>query len=444
MGKSVRLILTGGRLLQLLRNQKARGAASLTVADVASKAIGFAITPYMANRMGSTEFGALNLYISVTQIVIFLIALGGPALIASEYIRNGHASARRMRAANLKLAMWMSIVLIIVSLTISWWVPTVLPVASGALIVAVSCVQALNTIELSYYRGAQIYAVAVGGQFAFTILNVLLTVMAFEFDSPTAINRLLSIFLAGGVVQIVYALDLRRKRYEPADETTRRLDTFVIARFGLSIFPHVASGWIRMSVDRFFVSGYLGLAATGVYSVAVSLAAAEIILFSAISQQLQPFLYRRLKSCDFSGFHRVQFLFMAVVLGFTAMYYGLLQLYFELLFISEFNGAKVLLPALLGGAAAHSIATNFSHAAIYERRAGNISWVSASALIVHLAGLGGLALFNRLSLANIAFVFFVSSAAAMLGMVWLSRRVIGQLRLASNASPVQHESARPT
>ena len=441
MGQNIwRSLLLGSRVPQLLRNPKALGAASLTLADVLSKAIGFAITPYMANRMGSAEFGALNLYISVTQILIFLIALGGPALIAAEYVRNGYASARQMRAANLKLAGWISAALIIVSLVVSIWLPTVVPMTSGALTVAVSCVQALNMIELSYYRGAQTYGVAVAGQFMFTILNVLLTVVAFEFNSPTVTNRLLSIVLAGGLVQIAYALELGRKRYEPAVKTTMRLDNSMIVRFGISIFPHVASGWIRMSVDRFFVSGYLGLAATGVYSVAVSLATAEILLFAAISQQLQPFLYRRLKSRNFAGFQRVQFLFIAAVLGFTATYYGLVQLFFELLFTSEFNGAKALLPALLGASAAQSIFTNFSHAAFYERRASSISWLSASALFVHLAGLCGLALFNRLTLPNIVFVFFVSSVVAMLGMVWLSRRVIGQLRLAPEELADQQES----
>lgn len=420
--------LLKGRISRLVSNRKLFGAAALTASDVAGKAVALIIMPYLANRMGSADFGVLNLYMSVIQILTFGIELGGPALITAEYVRNGYASARRLRATNLRLAMWISIAMILVSLSLSWFVPSVVPTASGVLIVVVSCVQAINVVELSYYRGAQTYAVAIAGQFVFAFLNVLLTVMAFEFDSPTVANRLICIALAGAVVQTVYALELRRKRYTPADKATRRANTSLIVGFGLSISIHVVSGWIRVSIDRFFVAANLGLPATGVYGVAVSLTVGVTILFGAVSQQLQPFLYRRVKCRDFAGFRRVQFLFVVVVLCFTTAYYLLLQMLFGLLFANEYDGAKALLPALLGGAAAQSIFTNFSHAAFYERRASEISWISAIALLVHIAALGGLALSDLVTSTNVALVYFVSSTVATLAMAWLSRSVIRQLR----------------
>ena len=255
------------QFLKMLRRRKLIGAASLAVSDIAGKAVGFIILPYLANQMSPVQFGLLTIYLSVIQILTIVIGLGGVALITAEYIRNGYTSARRLRAANLKLATWISLALIAIAQIISWSVPTALPVASGLLIVAVSYVQALNVIELAYYRGAQIYPVAVAGQYAFAVLSVMVTFLAFEFDSPTVTNRLLSIALAGGVVQTIYALELHRKSYEPADRVGRRANTSLIIRFGLSIFPHQASGWIRWSIDRFVVAGYLGVAATGVYGI---------------------------------------------------------------------------------------------------------------------------------------------------------------------------------
>lgn len=424
-----------GRLKKLLQNPKLVGAASLTTADIAGKAVSFFITPYVANRMGAASFGSLNLYLSTTEILIFAISLGGSVLITTEYVRNGYTPARRMRAANLELSMWITAGLIVVLLLLSRSLPSAVPAVSGLLILAVSWVQALNQIQLAYYRGAQAYPVAIAGQLTVAALNVLLTVLVFEFGSPTANNRLLCIALAYGLVQIAYAFLLSRHRYDLADKTTKRSETFAIFRFGLSISVHVASGWIRSSIDRFVVAGFLGLAAAGVYSVAVSLAAAQILLFAAISQQLQPFLYRRLKSRDFAGFQRVQFVFAAGVLGFTGVYYAALQVGFGVLFASEYAGAKALLPMLLAGAAAQSLLTNFSHAAFYERRAGLISWISAISLLIHVVGLVTLALLQRISPANIAFVFFMSTAVAMLGMVWLWRRVLAQLR----AVPVEPE-----
>ncbi len=418
------------------------GAASLAVADVAGKAIGFLITPYLANRMGAADFGLLTIYLAVTQILTFAISLGGEGLLAVEYIRNGDTAARRMRAANLRLALWISIVLLATSLTVSWCAPSAVPLVSGALIVAISYVQALNVCELSFYRGAQTYSWAVAGQFGFAVLNVLLTVLAFQFDSPTVTNRLLSIAVAGGLVQAVYALEMRSKRYEPANKATRRSDTSLIVRFGLSIFPHVASQWIRASVDRFVVSGYFGLAAAGVYSVALTLAMVSAMVFAAINQQLQPFLFRRLEQRDFSGCWRIQIWYSVGVLGFTVVYFGFLMATFGLFFGSEYDGAKVLLPALLGGSATQAIYYVLATAAFYERRGGQISLVTGGALIFHLVGLGLLALSGNVTQFHVALVFFVSNTVAMMGMGWLSWRMIGRANLHAEAEST-HREVRP-
>lgn len=432
-------ILAGGRLSGVLRNRKALGAASLTVADVAGKAIGFIMTPYLANRMGAAGFGALNLYVSATEILAFAIFLGGPALVAAECIRNGYTSARRLRAASLRLSIWIVVGLLFISTLVSWCLPSALPLSVGALIVAVSYIQGLNALELSYYRGSQTYRFAVAGQFAFAALNVLLTVLAFEFASPTATNRLLSIALAGGVVQLIYALELRRKHYEHADADTRRTHTSLIISFGLAVFVHVASHWVRSSIDRFVVAGYAGLAAAGVYSVAVTMAMVPSVLFAAVSQQLQPYFYRRLKERDFPGFGRLQFRYVMAVLGGTALYYIVLLAAFALLFASEYDGAKQILPALLGGSVAQSIYYAFTHAAFYERRGGHISSVTGSALVVHLMGLGVLAAFKEVTPSHVALVFFVSSVVATLGMAVLSLRTVKQLGRMQTEFPEREE-----
>ena len=419
--------LPSGRLSQLMRDKKAIGAASLAVADIVGKAVGFVLTPYLANRMGAAGFGILSLYISATEILSFALVLGGPALVAAEFIRNGNTSARRLRAANLRLSLLMAVTLLIVSVPVSWIAPSTVPLSVGALIVAVSYVQALNTLELSYYRGSQTYSFAVAGQLTFAGLNVLLTVLAFEFASPSATNRLLCIALAGGVVQLVYALELRRKHYEPANKETRRANTSLIISFGLSVFVHVASHWVRSSVDRFVLTGYAGLAATGLYSVAITMATVPSILFAVISQQLQPYFYRRLKERDFSSFKRMQIGFISLVIIFTFLYYLLLLAFFDNLFDSEYDSVKPLLPALLCASTAQSIYFVFAHAAFYERRGRRISSVAVAALIIHALGLITLASFGQVTPFRVALVFSLSTATGTIAMAVLSRRTVVNL-----------------
>ncbi|MGD9590868.1 MAG: lipopolysaccharide biosynthesis protein [Mycolicibacterium sp.] len=419
------------------------GAISLTAADVAGKSVAFVITPYLANRMGAAGFGALTLYTSVTQILVYFISLGGPALIAAEYIRSGYTSARRMRAASLRLSLWIAVVLLLASLLVSWCAPSAVPLSVGVLIVAVSYVSALSAFELAYYRGSQIYGIAIVGQLAVAVLNVLLTVAAFEFDSPSAANRLLSIALAGGVVQLGYALDLRRKHYEPADKKTRRADISLNINFGLSIFPHAASVWVRSSVDRFVLAGFTSIATAGIYSVGVSLAMAANLVFVTVNQQLQPFLYRRLKDGAFADFQRLQRRFIGLILISTSFYYLLLLAVFDVLFDSEYYAVKALLPALLAASALQSMYHVFSHAPFYERRGLLISFVTAGGLVVHLLGLGALEVFNQLTPGHVALVSLVSTGSTAFGMTILSHRTVRQLRLAGLESAQKKDSKLP-
>lgn len=383
------------------------------------------MTPYLANRLGPAEFGVLNLCISATEILGFVLFLGGPALLAAEYVRHGHVAARRLRAASIRISLWIGMALLIISFLIAW--RTSVPLIVGMLTVGVSYVQGLNALELSYYRGSQEYKVAVAGQLSFAVMTVVLTVLAFELLSPTAANRLLCIVIAGGLVQFAYAFELGRKPYKIADADTRRKNTSLSIRFGMSVFVHVSSHWIRVSIDRFTLSALAGVATAGVYSVAWTMAMVPSYFFLAASQQLQPYMYTRLKNRNFASYYRIQFWFVCLVLIVTAIYYAVLTIFFHRVFSDEYDAARVLLPALLAGAAAQSVYFVSSHAAFYERRGIQISLLAGIALMVHLIGLGILALLGKVTPSNVALVFLISNATTALGMALLSRRTVRKL-----------------
>jgi O-antigen/teichoic acid export membrane protein len=399
----------------------------MAAADITAKVVAFIITPYLANRMGPSEFGSLSLYLATTEILAFALFLGGPALVAAEYVRNGETSALRVRAASIGVSLRIAPVALIGSIVASWFLPSAMPFVIGGLLVAVSYLYGLNTLELSFYRGAQSYALAVAGQFSFTVLNLLLTVAAFEFDSPTATNRLLSIALALGLVQLAYAFDLHRRTYDKSDVRIRRANTRLVTSFGLSISVHVASNWVRLSVDRFFLASYVGLASAGIYSVAIQMTIVPSVLFSVVSQQLQPYMYRRLRENKFAEFRKIQIAFTLMVAAFTVVYCGLLLIFFDRLFVAEYGTAKTLLIPLLGGSMAQAIYFIFTHAAFYERRASHISVLSGVALTAHLLCLGILAITDEVAPLNVALVYLMSSAIAAIAMAALSNRTVKQL-----------------
>jgi O-antigen/teichoic acid export membrane protein len=417
----------GQKLSRFLRYRKELGATLMASADITAKVVVLLITPYLANRMGAAEFGSLNLAMASTDILAFLLFLGGPALIAAEYVREGEAAALRLRAASMRISLRIAPALLIACIAASRFLPSVVPFAIAILTVALGYMYGLNALEIAFYRGAQNYSLAIVGQFTFTLLNLLLTIAAFELVAPTAANRLLSLALAGAVVQLVYAVDLHRRTNVPSDAHTRRASTKLVITFGLSISVHVACHWARLSVDRFVLAGYGGLATAGVYSVALTMAMVPSIFFSVVSQQLQPFLYRRLKEGRFSEFRKIQIVFALLVILATAVYYVFLLLFFDRVFSSEYHVAKSLLLPLLGGSMAQGIYFVFAHAAFYERRGSYISVLAAVSLAVHLLGLGALVLSGEVTMFNVALVYLSSGAVTTIVMAGLSNRIVRQL-----------------
>lgn len=394
---------------------------------MAAKVVMFAITPYLANTMGAAEFGSLSLYLSTTDIFSFILFLGGPALVAAQYVRHGEMSALRLRAASIGVSLRVVPVLLVGSIAVSWFWPGTVPYSAGILIVAVSYLYGLNSLELSYYRGAQKYPFAIAGQFCFSVMSLLLTIAAFEWISPTATNRLLSIAIALGLVQLAYAFDLHRHPYDLPDLITRRANINLVVTFGLSVSVHVASQWVRLAVDRFVLAGHAGLATAGVYSVALSMATVPSVLFNIISQQLQPYMYRKLKENKFGDFRRIQVIFTLFVATSTSLYYWILLKFFDTFFGSEYSSAKTLLLPLLGASAAQSAYYIFTHAAFYERRARHISGTAAATITVHLLGLGALALAGAVTPLNVSLVYLISGVTTAVGMATLSRITVKQL-----------------
>lgn len=68
-----------------------------------------------------------------------------------------------------------------------------------------------------------------------------------------------------------------------------------ILKFGLPLIPHIAGGFLLMSVDRFVINKEIGLSEAGIYMVAVQLTAAAGIIFDAVNKAYVPWLFEKLK-----------------------------------------------------------------------------------------------------------------------------------------------------
>ena len=65
--------------------------------------------------------------------------------------------------------------------------------------------------------------------------------------------------------------------------------------FGIPLIPHVAGGFLLMSIDRLIINAELGLADAGIYAVAAQLTMVMMLVFDAINKAYVPWLFEKLK-----------------------------------------------------------------------------------------------------------------------------------------------------
>lgn len=66
-------------------------------------------------------------------------------------------------------------------------------------------------------------------------------------------------------------------------------------KFGVPLIPHIAGGFLLMTVDRFIINKEIGLAEAGIYMVAVQLTMSVKIIFDAVNKAYAPWLFEKLK-----------------------------------------------------------------------------------------------------------------------------------------------------
>jgi O-antigen/teichoic acid export membrane protein len=101
--------------------------------------------------------------------------------------------------------------------------------------------------------------------------------------------------LINGIVGMVLTLYVVRRSYMPIIDRSKLME---VLRFALPALPHLFSGTIWRFADRFFLVGLVTLSATGVYSLAQTIASIVLMALGGMTTALNPLFYRRASAQD--------------------------------------------------------------------------------------------------------------------------------------------------
>ncbi len=309
-------------MIKIKKSSFVSGAGIYLVSNILNAVIPFILLPILTRYLSPTEYGEVAMF----QVLLgALSAFVGVVFVGAAGRKYYDSDLSREELAEfigscIQLITIFSIivfsVLFIFQRQFSEWLSLEPSYVLFAVLVA-SCGVIIN-IRLGQWQ-VQKQAVKYGAlQISQSLLNMLLSLILVVVLLKGSEGRIDAQIIVSSVF-LVIALYLLKKDNLLKIFTWRKDYLAEALKFGIPLMPHIAGGFLLVSVDRIVINREIGLAEAGIYMVAVQLTAAVGIVFDAINKAYVPWLFEQLKADELAQKQKIVKLtyawFMLIILG---------------------------------------------------------------------------------------------------------------------------------
>lgn len=380
------------------------------VGEMTAKAVPFLLLPYLTRVLGTTGFGDLSYYLSLTAFIVIAMSLSqNGALTRYFYVYGRHGLGNILLAGGLY-----SVGVLLIGTVISWLLHSELLFYCFFTAFLQTLVQNQLALRQCQKRPFSYLTIQLG----LALGNLLWTLLIFQFfagdTTDKVAQRLIAIILAHG---FTFVTALAWAKYQFAIKfrfTPKRLKLGLgyILTLGLPLLLHGLSYTIKGQLDRVLIHQRFSSHELGVYSAGVQVASSLTIVIMAVNSALVPHLYERLKSQRMTvmQLHRLFWLSLIVPVMLTAMAWAMpsslmawllgadfaQSQYYVVMFVLAFS---LIIPYLL--------LVNFL---FYHAKSAQISLCSVISTLVYLLALW---LLSGVSLAAVPYATIISSVVIL-------------------------------
>lgn len=380
------------------------------VGEMTAKAVPFLLLPYLTRVLGTTGFGDLSYYLSLTAFIVIAMSLSqNGALTRYFYVYGRHGLGNILLAGGLY-----SVGVLLLGTAISWLLHSELLFYCFFTAFLQTLVQNQLALRQCQKRPFSYLTIQLG----LALGNLLWTLLIFQFfagdTTDKVAQRLIAIILAHGVT-FVAALAWAKYQFSIKFRFTPKrlkLGLGYILTLGLPLLLHGLSYTIKGQLDRVLIHERFSSHELGVYSAGVQVASSLTIVIMAVNSALVPHLYERLKSQRMTvmQLHRLFWLSLMVPVILTAMAWAMpsslmawllgadfaQSQYYVVMFILAFS---LIIPYLL--------LVNFL---FYHAKSAQISLCSIISTVVYLLALW---LLSGVSLAVVPYATIISGVVIL-------------------------------
>ena len=371
-----------------------RAVTIYAAGNVLSAGVPFLLLPLLTRVLPPAQYGAVVNFFLLLSACTAVAGLGMHGALGVRWFKEEPAYMPRIVGTGLVIAVLSTLAVAIVLGAVVALLPAGQlgfgPGVGALAAIAAGCNVVLQC-RLVLWQNEQRPIANVALQFAGSLLNVSLSLVAVLALGWGAMGRIVGATLAGVIVAAFAVLLLVTARQVRLQ--LRWSDARSLIGFGAPLVPHSMAGVMLSNADRFVVSAMLGPATLGTYGAAAQLGAIMSILADAFVKAFNPWLFGRLASGRPREELRVVGAIYAAIPGFfvlAALVGTLLVAAGRPLLGPEYRSALGLVPWFVLGGAFSGIYLAVSGLYFYYGRTAMLSGVTFPTSLIGLACTVGL------------------------------------------------------
>lgn len=286
-----------GRVASLLTRPLLRQAGVYTASNLVSRAIPFLLLPVLTRFLSPADYGIVSMFLFSALILDPFISLGlAGAITVKYYDRATDLPAYVGTAVVLTIALSLPFALLVFLLRGPLSEITQVPPEWLLLVVPLIVARAVGALPFTLLRvreKALLFGVVQNVHSAGLIAMSLLFVVVLARDWQGRLEAELIAWFAFAIAGLVA---LQRSGWLKLVFVRRYARN--MAGFGVPLIPHMLGGILIVQTDRLLLTNLVGVAETGLYTVAYQLAVVLELVAVSFNNAYAPWLFRQLTDAD--------------------------------------------------------------------------------------------------------------------------------------------------
>lgn len=410
-------------------NKYAKNFLTYLLTGGINKLIPIVLLPILTRYLSPVEFGQLNNFNVLVGLYTAIIALRLPSYLQADYYKINTEELRELLSNIFWIYVFLAIILYLISWIFdpyiieyfgldSWYTFLAVVTAIGGTVFSLrSAIFVLEERPKKYgiYQFAQSFIAAL-----LTIVLVVVFLMNWQ-------GRVYALAISGILFFLNTIFYLYRKNYLIYTINISKIRELLA--FGLPLIPQSITPFLRKGMDKLLISSYIGLAANGIFSLAISIGSVFTVLLSSYFTVFMPHLYKTLskeyvksdaKERDMRKLRGLILVSCLLFVGVALLTWLILSMVFPIIFNDDYLKALPLLPWVLIEAAIMGCSKLLAYLLLYDKKTSSLGIITFISGLAHV--LTSYLLVREYSFYGLLVGMYVGSCTRLLIIIYLIKR----------------------